>query len=138
MDSTHHDRFAGVAERFQVSEHPVRASSAQRRYVLNDCEKWSDLCDDAGELCPEPRSLPLEAGSLSCNADILAGEAPADEVSKSSWQAEFSDVSIAGHLGPVALEDLLAELVDLAERDRFESARPFQTKAEAPYAREQV
>jgi len=32
--STHHARFCGVAERFQLAEHPVSAASSEIRAVL--------------------------------------------------------------------------------------------------------
>jgi hypothetical protein len=53
MESTHHDRPSGVAASFQVREHPIAASAAERRNVLSDDPSGSELVDDAVHLGPE-------------------------------------------------------------------------------------
>ena len=78
--STHHGRPAGVVVRFQRREDFVRPASAQVRNVLNQNPNWLDLANEAEHLPPEPTAVPFEAASLAGDRDVLAREAPADEV----------------------------------------------------------
>jgi hypothetical protein len=60
VPSTHHERPAGVADRFQRSEYPVRASSSDCRHVLKACPSRSDFID-------KPEGLEEQPGSISAN-----------------------------------------------------------------------
>jgi hypothetical protein len=45
--STHHARFAGVADRFQLAEHPVSAPSSEDRAVLKSAPARAAIPDKA-------------------------------------------------------------------------------------------
>ncbi len=88
--TTHHARPAGVVCSFQVTEHDVSAVSFEVRNVLNKDPIWSDFSDDSGILEPESASFEESAFFPACSdAEVLAGEAAADEV---DWgEVVFSD-----------------------------------------------
>jgi hypothetical protein len=81
MVSAHHERPAGVARRFQLGEHPVRASSSKARNILSDDPRRSELGDDPGELENESaaRSVDASAGVIG-GADVLAGRRSGNDV----------------------------------------------------------
>jgi hypothetical protein len=136
MDSTHHDRPAGVAKRFQVSEHLVSRCSAQARDVLNDNPRGSCLLDDSCELRPE---VPCIVASPATAGDRvrLAGEAAGNEVNAKSSGVEPVDVVMDWHSRKVLGQNLSAVRLDLAERDRL-PAHPPRGQGEAADAAEQV
>jgi len=74
MTSTHHKRFAGVAERFQVIENPVNSESSDARHILNDDEKGSDFSDETGVFKPETAAFAFKSGAFAGAADVLARE----------------------------------------------------------------
>lgn len=108
MDSTHHARFDGVAERLQLAEHPVSASSSEVSAVLKSEPTRADLSDDADSLEEEARPLAVDTFSLGVRAaDVLAGWRPNDDVGNSSKVCsealgrERADVVIDRHSGVV-------------------------------------
>jgi len=116
--STHHERPSGVADFFQISEHPARTSSAERRDVLNQHPAGSCVCDDSPHLKPQPGSFAREARALAGCADVLTGESAADEINPAVPGAvEGADVVVDGDVGPVLAEDGAAEGIDFAEGD---------------------
>jgi hypothetical protein len=118
MDSTHHDRPAGVAERFQVSEDFVSRCSAKARDVLNDNPRRSCLLDDSCELRPE---VPCIVASPATAGDRvrLAGKTAGNEVNAKSSGVEGVDVVMNRHSGKVLGQNLSAERLYLAEGDRL-------------------
>lgn len=80
MDSPHHERPAGVAERFQVREHPVSSESSEPRDVLSEDPIGSQFGHDPSHFVPQAGTLSVEAGALAGNADVLAREASGDEI----------------------------------------------------------
>lgn len=78
--STNHDRPAGVAFRFQASEHFVSASAAESRHILSEHPSWADFADDAEHFKPQAGASPSQPVAFSGGADVLAGPAAADEV----------------------------------------------------------
>lgn len=58
----------------------ARSPSNKRWNVLHDDEAGSQFANDALELAPEPGSGPGEPGPFAGDADVLAGEAAADEI----------------------------------------------------------
>lgn len=69
-----------IAQRVEPVADRVDPPSRPRRDVLDDNETGPQLGDDSSVLIPEPGSLTVEAGTLAGCADILAREAPANEV----------------------------------------------------------
>jgi hypothetical protein len=135
VDSTHHKRFAGVVDLFQVSDDPVSAASSESRAVLNDDETGSNLGDEASVFAPEAGAVSVESGATTRKADVLAGEASADDISGNSIcpkliSRERPNVLIDWHLRPMLAEHGAAIGFDLAERDRAE-ASPLKAETEA-------
>jgi hypothetical protein len=72
----------------------------------------------------------------------LAREAASDDIDGNSIGSEAlsrkrSNIVINGHLGPMFVEDVDGERLDLAERDSLESTRPLQAKVEPANAGEE-
>jgi hypothetical protein len=73
----------------------------------------------------------------------LAGEAARNDIDGNSigskpCRGEFSNVIVAGHLGPVFRQNLPAEWFNFAEGNRFIAARALQTEREATDPAEEV
>jgi hypothetical protein len=140
--STHHDRFAGVAKRFQVCEHPVSRDSSDARDVLSNDPTRAAFADDAGEFRPQV-ALVLGAALLTGNAEGLAREAAADKlggghtISGKPGCGDASHVAVAGHAWPPVAEHATREGVALAEGDGAH-ADGFQAEAETADAAEKV
>ena len=65
------------------------------------------MADEARELGPEARPPPPDAGACARDADVLTGEAAADEVDGLEvLRADLPDVLELRDVGPVLLEDL--------------------------------
>jgi len=64
MDSTHHERPAGVPESFQVAEHDIGSPSAESRDVLSDDPIGSGLSNNPVHLFPESTSFSFDASAL--------------------------------------------------------------------------
>jgi hypothetical protein len=121
-----------IPERGQVSENTVKPSTKQSCDVLQQYELGSKVANEAAYFGPQTRSGAVKSSAFSGEADVLAGEPAADDidgnsVSGQSVGCEFSNVMVAGNLGPVLLEDAAGELLDLAKGDGLEAASPFQT-----------
>jgi len=138
MSRTHHDRPAGVARRLQVPAHGICAASAQSRHVLDEHPAWAKLADDAGEFPPESAPVPGEPDAPARRRDVLAGEAPGDEVDglKVCGPGE-SDIASAVHIGPVSGEDVLTVRLPLDLPPHGE-ARALEAERHAPDAREEI
>src|SRR5690606_9824206 len=72
--------FRIIPARGQISEYNVQPSRKQRCDVLHDDVAWSKLANDPGKLSPQAGTFAFNSGSLSCIANVLAGEASADEI----------------------------------------------------------
>jgi hypothetical protein len=128
VDSTHHDRPSGVARSFQVSEYPVSAPAAESRNVLSHDPKGSDFLDEPEHFRPEAGAGPLDAGALAGRADVLAGEAAADDIGiepvlSESLRGEGLHVLVEPHVGPVLAEHAAGVAVLLAEGHGLMPAR---------------
>lgn len=83
--STHHARFAGVAERFQFIEQPVSAASSQIRAVLKSEPARTAISDQTNGFEVEARSLSFDPLAFGVGAgDILARRAADDDVGQDS------------------------------------------------------
>lgn len=108
MTSTDHDRFMGVAEAFQRSEHPVCASSSEISAVLKSDPTRADFSDEADGFKEQSRSLAIDTFALGIGAgDILAGRGPDNDIgnkSKVAMQAgarERADIIVESDIGVV-------------------------------------
>lgn len=137
MDSTHHERPAGVACRFQVKENLVSPENSEAMDVLNDDPSGSDSSNNPGVLSPESAASAREPFRFRTRGmtDVLAGEPSANKVC--CWGCQRADIRVARDSWPVLCEDGSAVGVDFAELDGSHS-RSLKPKAEAPDAAEEV
>lgn len=83
--STHHARFAGVAERFQFIEQPVSAASSEIRAVLKSEPARPAISDQPHGFEVEARAFALDPLALGVGAaDVLARRAADDDVGQDS------------------------------------------------------
>lgn len=78
--SSQHVPFRIKPERGQVSEHDAESANSEHWGVFHEREPGSYLPNDASELRPEPAALSRDARPRPRARDVLAGEAPADDV----------------------------------------------------------
>jgi hypothetical protein len=140
--STHHERPAGVAFRFQIFEHPVSSESAEARHVLSEHPTGSHLSHDPEHLAPQPGAcggvVRAEAGSLAGKGYVLAGKSSGHKVNCSDiGPPERAHVGVDRDAGPVVLEHRAAEGLDLAEGHRAEAGL-LEAQAHPTDAAEQV
>gem|GEM_PF-2477638 len=106
--------FRIIPARGQVSEYNVQPSRKQRCDVLHDDEAWSKLANDPGKFSPQAGTFAFNSGSLSCIANVLAGEASADEIDR--WEVVSSDLSHVSEsdcIWPVSFKDLCRIVIHL-------------------------
>lgn len=83
--ATDHVRPAGVAETFQLTEHPVSAPSSEVSAVLKSEPTRADLSDDSDGFEEEARPLAFDAPALGVGAgDVLTRRGPNDDVGNNS------------------------------------------------------
>jgi hypothetical protein len=63
-----------------VTEHSGKSSSHKERAVLQPQEARSNLTGNAHHFAPEAGALAVNACASTCAADVLAGEAGADDI----------------------------------------------------------
>lgn len=131
-----------IPERAELAEHGFQSTRAKDRTVLKDDSPWPKIGDEADNLTPKPTLRPLRSSHSAGEADVLAGEAPADDVNGNSICAQsvggkVSNVMVAGNLRPVAGKDRAGVRFNLAERDRLESTRALKAQVEPADAREE-
>jgi hypothetical protein len=80
----------------------------------------------------------FDAGLLACGADVLAGEATANNVSCSRCGEEGGDVSMDGDTGEVLGKDALAVGLPFNKLHGVEAAEPAGSEGEAADAAEGV
>lgn len=126
-------------ERGQVAENVSKPSTKQSCDVFHNDKTGFQLANKTGVFTPEPRTFTVKSGAVSCEADILAGEASANNVNWSDiFAPELRYVFELADVRPVFRQHAPAEWVNLAEGDGFESARALKAKAEAANSAEQV
>lgn len=122
--STHHERPAGVADRFQLCGERVIAESSQARAVLKASPNRSDFVD-------ETDGFPEQAGSVSVDAlplgvgrrNVLARRGADDDggqvpkVRNKSSRSEFLNISVHLTTWMIGSEDGVAPWVYLAGCD---------------------
>lgn len=126
--STHHARFAGVAERVQRIEQPVSAASSEIRAVLKSEPARAAISDQTDGLEVEARPLAFDAFAPGVGAgDVLARRAADDdvgqesEIGNKSSCGEAADVLIESDMGIVLCVEDAAPFDDLAGGDRDEA-----------------
>jgi hypothetical protein len=103
-----------IPERGKGPEYIAHSPRKQRCDVLHEDVSGSHLANDSGKLPPEAGSFAVESGALSRVADVLAGEAPADEIDRLEVVAsDIANVLQLGNVGPVLRQHALAERVNL-------------------------
>jgi len=145
VSSTHHARFAGVAERFQCSEQPVSAASSQVSAVLKSEPARPAISNQTDGFAVEarPRAVDPFAPGVGA-ADVLAWRAARDEVGQEAEVGNKSpcregpDVIVEADMGIVLRVEHAPPWNDLAGGDGDE-ARPVQAqRPAASRTREQV
>lgn len=137
--STHHARFAGVAERFQRIEQPVSAASSEISAVLKSEPARAAISDKADGFEVEARPLAFDPLAFGIGAaDVLARRAADDDVweeteigNKSSCR-EGAHVLVESDMGIILRVEDATPLDDLAG-GHGDEARTMQ--AERPTAR---
>jgi hypothetical protein len=126
-----------IPERGKVAENGSHSPSKQRCDVLHDDVSGSYFANDPSELVPKTGPLSCESSSFSCNADVLAGEAAADEIdgpiSLGCWESPH--VVVSWDVGPMLGEDAVGVVIyfDLPLADH---PGPLQAEIEAADSRE--
>ena len=136
--------FSIVPEAGQVSENGSDSVIKESCDVFHEDEAWSYLANESRVLSPEARSFSSQTSASACATDVLAREAPADDVDvgnsipSKSVGAEFSNVFIDRHPRPMLRQYAPTERLDLAERHGFKPAGPFQAQRETANPAKQV
>ena len=137
--STHHTRLDGVAERFQLAEHPVSAASSEVRAVFKSEPARAAISDQTGGFEIEAGAFALDPFAFGVGAgDILARRAADDdvgeesEIGNKSSCGERSDVVVKADMGEILRVKDAPPFDDLAGCDRDEAGA---MQAERPAAR---
>ena len=97
--STHHAWPAGVAERLQLIEDPVRAASSQISAVFKSEPARAALCDQADGFEVEARAFALDPPAFGVGAaDVLAGRAADDDVGQEAKVGNKSSCREGTHI----------------------------------------
>ena len=123
-----------IPERREAPEHRVQSARAKGSDVFGDDVARAEFADEPRELKPESRTRPFEAGAFTGEADILTGEAAANNVGSSdasareSIRAELAHVAEHRNSGPMLIENRRCVGVLLTECDGAEPAGAFESK----------
>lgn len=126
-----------VAELAQLRSHLWQPSTLSARDVFDDDEARVRLGEDARELVPEAASGAFEADALSGSANVLAGEAPANNVNCGEV-ASGSDIGIPHSVWPVARQHGAAVRIDLDLPDDRAKASTLEAEIHAADARKEA
>ena len=118
MVSTHHARFAGVAERFQRIEQPVSAASSEVTAVLKSEPARAAISDQTDGFEVETGALALDPFAFGVGAgDILARRAADDDVGEES---EIGNKSSCREGSDVVVEADMREILRIADAPPFD------------------
>jgi hypothetical protein len=121
-----------VPERGQVPENGSESSPEKRGDILHDDVSGSNLANKTGVFTPEAAAFTCEPRAFASRADILAGKSAANNVDWSDmFRLQLPHVSMDGYVRPVLRQHAAGKLLDFAEGDGLEAARPLKAKAEA-------
>jgi hypothetical protein len=116
--------------RLQTIEHDVRASSAERRNVLNQDPIGPHVSDEPSHFSPEAGAGSVDSFAVAGKTDVLAREASGDKVDSSALSLNRSSVEPA-HVredrdaGKIRAQPEAAVGIHFAEADRLH-AGPFE------------
>jgi hypothetical protein len=121
-----------IPERGKISQNVSSSGTKDAWHVFSNDEAGSNLANKSPELLPETSSLTRDTSALSSEADVLAGEAAADDINGNSISGksvgcEFSDIVVDRHLRPVFAQHRAAIRLDFAKSRCFKAASSFQT-----------
>lgn len=129
-------------ERGQLSENGSKSPNKESCDVFQDNELRSNLANEPGEFKEKAGPFSIQTGAVTGEADVLAGEAAADESSSDpvgleSLSGEGFDVVIDRNSGPVMGQQVAADGFLLAE-GHGDHARGLEPNGEAADAAERV
>jgi hypothetical protein len=141
--------FRIIPERGQGSENVSKPSTKQCCDVFQDDISGCQFANQTGDLVEQTAALSGKPCAFACGANVLAGEAAADDINGNSIGSKlvcgkFSHVSVARNVWPVLGEDAAREVFNFAERDCFKAGAfavigcPFQPQREAAYSRKKI
>jgi hypothetical protein len=115
----------------QVCENLSHSSIKQRCDVLHDHEVWSNVANDPEHLRPQSRARALDASAEPCITNVLAWEAPPNNVNVSAvlsdkFSGKCSHIVMSPSIGPVFRQHSPAEGVNLALTYALKSC-PFES-----------
>jgi hypothetical protein len=132
------DRKRRVALSLQVSPYRVNPPPCPRGDVLDDDPARTEALSNMEEAVPEAASITAKARALAGGAEVLAGEAPAQEVDGGEGcEVEGPDIVVDLRLGPVAPQHLAAEGVALALPEGRSQTSPFEAQLQTADAAEE-
>lgn len=116
----------------QVSEYVGESPNSEACDVFHKDELRLQIANEPKLLPPQSAALSVEPGAEARLADVLAGEAPDEEVDgRQRRRRRFGDVAVVGDPGPVAGEDGGAVGVGLAVPCAAASGGELDAKVEA-------
>ena len=128
-------------------EYSVKSVPGKVFDVFDNGEFRADFPDKA--VVFKPQSAPcavetiVDAPGVPGDRNVLAWEPSAydingNSIASKSVGCEFSDITIARHLGPMFRQYAAREFLNLAEGDRLKPARALKTQRKSTHARKQV
>jgi hypothetical protein len=119
----------------EVGRNSVQPARNEGAHVFDDHDPRSQLSDDAEVLAPESRPGAVEPRAFARARDVLAGEAPADDVDlREDVTTHLAHVGEALRARPVHREHAPAEGIDLDLKQYGAKASQLQTKLESANA----
>jgi len=126
-------------ERGQLPENSVHPETKQAWCVFHDCETGSKFANNSAVFFPKAASFTIEASAFSCDRNILAGEPSGNDVNRSNCIGfQLPNIFKNRHIGPVFIENPLAERVNLAEGHCLKPARPLKAEGKPADAGKQI
>jgi hypothetical protein len=124
-----------IASSVEESEDRREVLARAAAHVLDDDEARPELSDDAGEVEPEAGASARETGAFPGSADVLTGEASADEIDApkigSGSCSDIRDAPVC--IGPMPRENAAAPFVALNLPHHWPEPGPLEPKFQAPY-----
>jgi hypothetical protein len=118
--STHHARFAGVAERFQCSEQPVSAASSEVSAILKSEPARAAISDQADGFKVETRPFAVDTLAFGVGAaDVLARWAADDDVGEHPKVGKKSSCREVAHVFVESDMGIVLRVEDAAPFDDF-------------------
>jgi hypothetical protein len=95
-----HTPFRIVPHRGQVPENSSESPRSEHWGVFHEDETGSNLANDPSKFRPEAGAFSFDSGTLSCCADVLAGESPTDNEFPRYTPCSGEDASTGGVVFP--------------------------------------